>query len=115
MSATPPDQQTAELRLVMLWVWLILMILTSALAAFFWYTAPLAMGFTDFRVGRSEAQMNRLGWLVSLSWFAGLPMLAVAQIATLVIAMRRPGIAALLSTCVLTSFVLMIWSVFTMF
>ena len=88
---------------VLLSVWLALTILGAALAAVYWYLAPLALGFAGV-----QPDPDRPQWLFWLSWNLGLPLLVLAQIAALMLAFRHLRAAALLSTAALAVFLLLI-------
>lgn len=93
---------------VLIWGWLVLVLIASGLVGFFWYLAPLAMGFSGAHDGGGPA--TGLTPFI-LGWYVGLPLFAVGQIAAFVWAFRDPGKAALLATALLASFLVMIFSV----
>ena len=85
-----------------LWVWLVLMVLTSVLAGIMWYLTPLAMGFSQAAAPTDPEGFAQL--LFRLSWHIGLPLLALGQVAALILARRHLSVAAALATAVLAVF-----------
>ncbi len=90
---SPP--QSSGIR-TLLWIWLVLVVLASALAGIMWYLTPLAMGFSQ-----AAAPANPDGFalrLFMLSWHIGLPLLALGQLAALILARWHLPAAAALAT-----------------
>ena len=85
-----------------LWIWLVLVVLTSVLAGIMWYLTPLAMGFSQAAAPTDPEGFAQL--LFRLSWHIGLPLLALGQVAALILARRHLSVAAALATAVLAVF-----------
>ena len=85
-----------------LWIWLVLVVLISGLAGIMWYLTPLAMGFSQAAAPTDPEGFAQL--LFRLSWHIGLPLLALGQVAALILARRHLSVAAALATAVLAVF-----------
>ena len=85
-----------------LWIWLVLVVLISGLAGIMWYLMPLAMGFSQAAAPTDPEGFAQL--LFRLSWHIGLPLLALGQVAALILARRHLSVAAALATAVLAVF-----------
>ena len=89
-------------RDMLAWVWLILVLIGSVVVGVVWYLSPPALGMS----GRAPTEM--LGFLLWLSWWVGLPVLAIAQITALVMAIWHPVGAAGMASVTLALFLLAI-------
>ena len=85
-----------------LWIWLVLVVLISGLAGIMCYLMPLAMGFSQAAAPANPDGFAQL--LFRLSWHIGLPLLALGQVAALILARRHLSVAAALATAVLAVF-----------
>lgn len=113
--AADPNPASLESVTLLLAVWLALSILASVAVGFAWFMAPFAPFIGPSQGVRSDAEFARALGIFRMSWYWGLPLLALGQITAFVLAFRRLRVAATLSTAALVIFVALIALVISTF